>query len=156
VFLCRREHLPDGILYTSQDSHYSIFKIAIMYRMKCVKVRTLISGEIDCADLKAQVLAHKEKPAIINLNIGLFFSLTKFLSRRMQNLKMDSILYCRDDYERRYWWPWSCNTNSGGLWLHSWSILYSLWWSSVWNYVAFSQTSELKLDLNLRLFTMKI
>jgi len=70
--------------------------------MKCVKVRTLISGEIDCADLKAQVLAHKEKPAIINLNIGLFFSLTKFLSRRMQNLKMDSILYCRDDYERRY------------------------------------------------------
>ncbi|QCE08113.1 serine decarboxylase 1-like [Vigna unguiculata] len=68
--LVGREQLPDGILYTSQDSHYSIFKIAIMYRMKCVKVRTLISGEIDCADLKAQVLAHKEKPAIINLNIG--------------------------------------------------------------------------------------
>ncbi|RDX62930.1 Serine decarboxylase 1, partial [Mucuna pruriens] len=68
--LVGREQLPDGILYTSQDSHYSIFKIARMYRMQCVKVRTLVSGEIDCVDLKALLIAHKDKPAIINLNIG--------------------------------------------------------------------------------------
>ncbi|XP_020232083.1 serine decarboxylase 1 [Cajanus cajan] len=68
--LVGREQLPDGILYTSQDSHYSIFKIARMYRMQCVKVRTLVSGEIDCVDLKALLVAHKDKPAIINLNIG--------------------------------------------------------------------------------------
>nr|XP_029151721.1 serine decarboxylase 1-like [Arachis hypogaea] len=38
--------------------------------MQCVKVRSLISGEIDCADLKASLLHHKDRPAIINLNIG--------------------------------------------------------------------------------------
>ncbi|KAG4984100.1 hypothetical protein JHK82_028935 [Glycine max] len=68
--LVGREQLPDGILYTSQDSHYSIFKIARMYRMQCMKVSTLVSGEINCVDLKALLLAHKDKPAIINLNIG--------------------------------------------------------------------------------------
>ncbi|KAL2324615.1 hypothetical protein Fmac_023673 [Flemingia macrophylla] len=68
--LVGREQLPDGILYTSEDSHYSIFKIARMYRMECVKVRTLVSGEIDCIDLKALLVAHNDKPAIINLNIG--------------------------------------------------------------------------------------
>ncbi|XP_061342029.1 serine decarboxylase-like [Gastrolobium bilobum] len=65
-----REKFPDGILYTSEDTHYSIFKIARMYRMQCVKVGTLVSGEIDCVDLKTLLLAHKDKPAIINLNIG--------------------------------------------------------------------------------------
>ncbi|XP_027364700.1 serine decarboxylase 1-like [Abrus precatorius] len=67
--LLGREKFSDGILYTSQDSHYSIFKIARMYKMQCVKVGTLVSGEIDYTDLKSQ-LAHKDKPAIINLNIG--------------------------------------------------------------------------------------
>ena len=71
TFLHRREQFPDGILYTSQDSHYSIFKIARMYRMQCVKVGSLLSGEIDCIELEASLLAHKDKPAIINLNIGI-------------------------------------------------------------------------------------
>lgn len=62
---------PDGILYASRDSHYSIFKAARMYRMECVKVGTLVSGEIDCADFKVKLLANKDKPAIINVNIGI-------------------------------------------------------------------------------------
>ena len=33
-----RENLPDGILYASQDSHYSVFKAGRMYRMDTVKV----------------------------------------------------------------------------------------------------------------------
>jgi hypothetical protein len=36
-----------------------------------MKVSTLITGEIDCANLKTLLLAHKDKPAIINLNIGI-------------------------------------------------------------------------------------
>ncbi|XP_057423747.1 serine decarboxylase 1-like isoform X1 [Lotus japonicus] len=68
--LSGREQFPNGILYTSQDSHYSIFKTAKMYRMQCIKVGTLISGEINYVDLKALLLAHKNRPAIINLNIG--------------------------------------------------------------------------------------
>ncbi|RZC49585.1 hypothetical protein C5167_018008 [Papaver somniferum] len=61
---------PDGVLYASQDSHYSVFKAARMYRMDCVKVDTLNTGAIDCANLKAKLLLNKDKPAIINLNIG--------------------------------------------------------------------------------------
>ncbi|XP_054785996.1 serine decarboxylase-like [Prosopis cineraria] len=68
--LVGREQLPDGILYASEESHYSVFKIARICRMQCVKVATLRSGEIDCSDLKASLLAHKDKPAIININIG--------------------------------------------------------------------------------------
>ncbi|KAK4751957.1 hypothetical protein SAY87_020755 [Trapa incisa] len=68
--LVGREVLPDGILYASRESHYSIFKAARMYRMECVKVGTLVSGEIDCAHLKAKLLENKDKPAIINVNIG--------------------------------------------------------------------------------------
>ncbi|MED6185507.1 hypothetical protein PIB30_057754 [Stylosanthes scabra] len=70
AILVGREQFPDGILYTSEDSHYSIFKIARINRMQCVKVATLVNGEIDCAHLKHSLLAHNDKPAIINLNIG--------------------------------------------------------------------------------------
>ena len=37
--LVGRENLPDGILYASRETHYSIFKAARMYRMDSVKVR---------------------------------------------------------------------------------------------------------------------
>lgn len=67
---------PDGILYASKDSHYSVFKAARMYRMECVKVNTLVSGEIDCDDFKAKLLCHKDKPAILNVNIGSSLSLS--------------------------------------------------------------------------------
>jgi len=46
-----------------------------MYRMQCVKVGSLLSGEIDCVELEASLLAHKDKPAIINLNIGISYLL---------------------------------------------------------------------------------
>lgn len=59
----------DGILYASRESHYSVFKAARMYRMECIKVETLVSGEIDCEDFKSKLLCHRDKPAIINVNI---------------------------------------------------------------------------------------
>ncbi|CAL9098893.1 unnamed protein product [Musa textilis] len=68
--LVGRESFPDGILYASRESHYSVFKAARMYRMQCVKVDTLTSGEIDCMDFRAKLLDHKDKPAILNVNIG--------------------------------------------------------------------------------------
>lgn len=36
--LVGRENLPDGVLYASQESHYSVFKAARMYRMPSEKV----------------------------------------------------------------------------------------------------------------------
>ncbi|KAG4926100.1 hypothetical protein JHK87_051640 [Glycine soja] len=41
-----------------------------MYRMECVKINTLWSGEIDCDGFEAKLLCHKDKPAIVNVNIG--------------------------------------------------------------------------------------
>ena len=36
--LVGRENLPDGILYASRETHYSVFKAARMYRMDACKV----------------------------------------------------------------------------------------------------------------------
>lgn len=68
--LVGREVFPDGILYASRESHYSVFKAARMYRMEVVKVDTLVSGEIDCTDLKHKLEERRDKPAILNVNIG--------------------------------------------------------------------------------------
>ncbi|KAH0909909.1 hypothetical protein HID58_033230, partial [Brassica napus] len=68
--LVGREVFPDGILYASSESHYSVFKAARMYRMECERVDTLISGEIDCDDFRRKLLANKDKPAVLNVNIG--------------------------------------------------------------------------------------
>ena len=37
--LVGRENLPDGVLYASRETHYSVFKAARMYRMESVKAR---------------------------------------------------------------------------------------------------------------------
>eukprot|EP00899_Mesostigma_viride_P003517 jgi/Mesvir1/13166/Mv06130-RA.1 len=68
--LVGREVHPDGILYASRESHYSVFKAARMYRMEHRKIATHKSGEIDCAHLLRELSANKDKPAIINVNIG--------------------------------------------------------------------------------------
>ncbi|EFN53269.1 hypothetical protein CHLNCDRAFT_53969 [Chlorella variabilis] len=68
--LVGREALPDGILYASRETHYSIFKAGRMYRMDAVKVGTLDSGEIDYDELQGHLAANAARPAIININIG--------------------------------------------------------------------------------------
>lgn len=65
-----RENLPDGILYASRETHYSIFKAARMYRMPSVKVGTTSNGEIDYDELRSHLAANRDKPAILNVNIG--------------------------------------------------------------------------------------
>ncbi|XP_011082256.2 LOW QUALITY PROTEIN: serine decarboxylase-like [Sesamum indicum] len=71
--LMGRELLPNGILYTSQESHYSMFKIARMYRMDCETIASLATGKMDCNDLRDKLLINKDRPAIININIGTTF-----------------------------------------------------------------------------------
>ena len=68
--LLGRENYPDGILYASQESHYSVFKAARMYRMPLVKVNTNENGEINYECLKSHLMQNRDKPAIINANIG--------------------------------------------------------------------------------------
>lgn len=68
--LLARECHPDGILYTSKETHYSIFKAARYYRMDCNAVPTLPMGEIDYDHLKSELDKNRDRPAIINVNIG--------------------------------------------------------------------------------------
>lgn len=68
--LLARECHPDGILYSSSESHYSIFKAARYYRMDCKSIPTLPMGEIDYERLAQEIDKNKDRPVIINVNIG--------------------------------------------------------------------------------------
>uniref|UniRef100_A0A6T7NP21 Histidine decarboxylase n=1 Tax=Hanusia phi TaxID=3032 RepID=A0A6T7NP21_9CRYP len=65
-----RERFPDGILYLSKDSHYSIFKIARLFRMKFQVVNSQENGEMDYAEFEQLIKQNAGTPAIINANIG--------------------------------------------------------------------------------------
>ena len=72
--LLARECFPDGILYTSQETHYSIFKAARYYRMECQIIPTLPNGEINydilATTIRQQTKQNDAKPMIFNINIG--------------------------------------------------------------------------------------
>lgn len=57
-------------MYASTESHYSVFKAARMYRVQCVKVDALLSGEMSCEDFKSKLMQNPGRPAIVNVNIG--------------------------------------------------------------------------------------
>jgi histidine decarboxylase len=65
-----RENFPTGILYASEDSHYSVFKAARMFKIPCEKITSNEEGSINLEHLKEQLLKNKGRPAIININIG--------------------------------------------------------------------------------------
>ena len=68
--LLARERFPTGILYTSQETHYSVFKAARYYRMECQSIPTLAMGEIDYDKLALAIRANSNQPVILNVNIG--------------------------------------------------------------------------------------
>lgn len=68
--LVGRENFPDGILYASEDSHYSIFKAARMYRMQVTKIKSQENGEMDYENFRICLQQNNDKPVIINVNIG--------------------------------------------------------------------------------------
>ncbi len=63
-----RNLYPNGILYYSKDSHYSIAKAAKLLRLEERVIGSLENGEMDYADFASKIDA--SKPAIINANIG--------------------------------------------------------------------------------------
>ncbi len=68
--LVARENFPDGILYSSKESHYSIFKAAKFYRMNAVSIETSWDGCIKLDSLRTEISKRLDKPIIINVNIG--------------------------------------------------------------------------------------
>lgn len=68
--LLGRENFPDGVLYASSDSHYSVFKAGRMFRMPIEKVKSLENGEMDYGDFEKALRKNVGFPAIVNVNIG--------------------------------------------------------------------------------------
>lgn len=68
--LLARECHPDGILYSSRETHYSVFKAARYYRMDAKAIPTLPMGEIDYDQLALEIEQNRDRPVIINVNIG--------------------------------------------------------------------------------------
>lgn len=68
--LIARERYPDGIVYVSESSHYSVSKNAHLLRMPTIATKSQIHGELDYEDLRMSLAKNKSKPAIIVANIG--------------------------------------------------------------------------------------
>lgn len=65
-----REKLPEGVLYCSRDTHYSVPKAGMMFRIPTVFVKSQESGEMDYEDFDAQLAKNPDKPAIVVFNAG--------------------------------------------------------------------------------------
>ena len=91
-----RELLPQGIVYFSQDSHYSVAKNLHFLNMRHIMIRSRPNGEIDYDDLRETVKIRRDVPPIIFANIG-----TTMKEARDDVGKISSIL---DDLaiEKRY------------------------------------------------------
>lgn len=63
-----REAYPNGILYYSKDTHYSIAKAAKILRINEKIINSQINGEIEYDDFELKL--DPSLPAIINVNIG--------------------------------------------------------------------------------------
>jgi histidine decarboxylase len=65
-----RELLPQGMVYFSQDSHYSVGKNLHFLNMRHIMIRSQANGEIDYDDLRETVRIRRDVPPIIFANIG--------------------------------------------------------------------------------------
>ena len=69
LYLARELH-PEGMLYFSEEAHYSILKSARVLNMPHTTVKRQHDGEIDYDDLRDMLTVHRDRPAIILATIG--------------------------------------------------------------------------------------
>lgn len=65
-----REVYPQGMVYYSEHTHYSVQKNISLLNMPSIMIRSQENGEIDYDDLKEVVHTHRDRPAIVVANIG--------------------------------------------------------------------------------------
>ena len=69
LYLARKLH-PNGIVYFSQDTHYSVLKNLSVLNMRNIMIKSQDNGEIDYDDLHETVRIHRDTPVILLANIG--------------------------------------------------------------------------------------
>ncbi|NOT13759.1 MAG: histidine decarboxylase [Methylococcaceae bacterium] len=65
-----REIYPEGMVYYSEATHYSVPKILRMVHARNIMIKSTVNGEIDYQDLAETLRIHRDVPAIIFANIG--------------------------------------------------------------------------------------
>jgi histidine decarboxylase len=65
-----RELYPDGIVFYSEATHYSVQKNIQLLNLRSIVIRSDEFEQIDYHDLAEMVQMHREKPVIILANIG--------------------------------------------------------------------------------------
>lgn len=69
LYLARELH-PDGMVYFSEDTHYSVAKILRLLHARSIMIKSRPTGEMDCDDLRETIRIHRDVPPIIFANIG--------------------------------------------------------------------------------------
>ena len=65
-----REMFPDGVVYFSQDTHYSVVKILRVLKARNIMIKSQDNGEIDYDDLHETIRINRDVPVIFMANIG--------------------------------------------------------------------------------------
>lgn len=65
-----RELFPRGIVYFSEDTHYSVVKILHVLGVRSIMIKSQPNGEMDYEDLKETIRLYRDVPPIIFANIG--------------------------------------------------------------------------------------
>ena len=65
-----REMFPEGVVYFSQDTHYSVRKNLRVLNYRNIMIRSLDNGEIDYEDLRETIRINRHLPVVVMANIG--------------------------------------------------------------------------------------
>ena len=65
-----REVFPNGVVYFSQDTHYSVVKILRLLKIRNIMIKSQDNGEIDYDDLYETIRINRDVPVIFMANIG--------------------------------------------------------------------------------------
>jgi histidine decarboxylase len=91
-----REIFPEGIVYFSRDSHYSVAKNLHFLGMRNIMIRSLPNGEMDYEDLRETIRIRRDATPIIFANIGTTMTEGRDDIRLIQEILDDMAI------ERRY------------------------------------------------------
>jgi histidine decarboxylase len=68
--LLAKEKLKDAVIFTSRETHYSIFKAASYYNLEVNVIESTVMGEMNYSHLEEEISKKKNCNIIININIG--------------------------------------------------------------------------------------
>lgn len=65
-----REVFPNGVVYFSQDTHYSVLKNLRVLNYRNIMIKSQDNGEIDYDDLRETIRINRDLPVVVLANIG--------------------------------------------------------------------------------------